>query len=114
MTVYTTLPTDDENLEVTVVDDPDLVTININPAQVTGSGGTTGTVERVDTGTGLTGGPITTTGTISIDETSDISFNSVTADFFGVQHFVGKRLCNITPVLENQEPPQKGRLGTFA
>ena len=85
MTVYTTLPTDDENLEVTVVDDPDLVTININPAQVTGSGGTTGTVERVDTGTGLTGGPITTTGTISIDETSDITFNSVTAtdEFIG-------------------------------
>ena len=90
MTVYTTLPTDDENLEVTVIDDPDLVTLNINPAQVTGSGGTTGTVERVDTGTGLTGGPITTTGTISIDETSDISFNSVTADMFGVQHFVAK------------------------
>jgi len=96
MTVYTTLPTDDENLEVTVIDDPDLVTLNINPAQVTGSGGTTGTVERVDTGTGLTGGPITTTGTVSIDETSDISFNSVTSDFFGVQHFTAKARETIT------------------
>ena len=96
MTVYTTLPTDDENLEVIVTDDPDLVTININPAQVTGSGGTTGTVEQVNTGTGLTGGPITTTGTIAIDETSDINFNSVTADFFGVQHFTAKAIENIS------------------
>ena len=93
MTVYTTLPTDDENLEVTVIDDPDLVTINITPAQVTGGGGT---VTNVATGTGLTGGPITTTGTVSIDETSDISFNSVTSDFFGVQHFTAKARETIT------------------
>lgn len=69
MTVYTTLPTDDLNLAVTVIDDPDLVKININPAQVTGSGGALGTVTNVATGTGLTGGPITTNGTIAIDST---------------------------------------------
>jgi hypothetical protein len=33
------------------------------------SGGGTGSVTQVDTGTGLTGGPINTTGTISFDET---------------------------------------------
>ena len=102
MTVYTTLPTDDENLEVTVIDDPDLVTLNINPAQVTGSGGTTGTVERVDTGTGLTGGPITTTGTVSIDETSDVTFNTVTAtnefigDLDGTVRFAGRNVTGAT------------------
>ena len=90
MTVYTTLPTDDSNLEVELTENSDLVTLNINPAQVTGSGGALGTVTNVATGTGLTGGPITTTGTVAIDETADISFNSVTADFFGVQHFTAK------------------------
>ena len=34
MTVYTTLPTDDLNLAVTVIDDPDLVQLNITPAAV--------------------------------------------------------------------------------
>ena len=34
MTVYTTLPTDDLNLAVTVIDDPDLVVLNITPASV--------------------------------------------------------------------------------
>ena len=90
MTVYTTLPLDDSNLEVELTENSDLVTLNINPAQVTGSGGALGTVTNVATGTGLTGGPITTSGTIAIDETSDISFNSVTSDFFGVQHFTAK------------------------
>ena len=97
MTVYTTLPTDDENLEVTVIDDPDLVVMNINPAAVSGGGGGgSGTVTNVATGTGLTGGPITTSGTIAIDTTSDITFNSVTSDFFGVQHFVAKARETIT------------------
>ena len=96
MTVYTTLPTDDENLEVTVIDDPDLVVLNINPAAVSGGGGGSGTVTNVATGTGLTGGPITTSGTIAIDTTSDITFNSVTSDFFGVQHFVAKARETIT------------------
>ena len=90
MTVYTTLPTDDSNLEVELTENSDLVTLNINPAQVTGSGGALGTVTNVATGTGLTGGPITTSGTLAIDTTSDITFNSVTADFFGVQHFTAK------------------------
>ena len=97
MTVYTTLPTDDLNLAVTVVDDPDLVVLNINPAAVSGGGGGgSGTVTQVSTGTGLTGGPITTTGTIAIDTSSDITFNSVTADFFGVQHFTAKARETIT------------------
>lgn len=34
------------------------------------SGGTNGTVTQVNTGTGLTGGPITTTGTVSIANTA--------------------------------------------
>lgn len=34
MSVYTTLPTDDLNLAVTVIDDPDLVVLNITPAAV--------------------------------------------------------------------------------
>ena len=34
MTVYTTLPTSDLNLAVTVIDDPDLVELNITPASV--------------------------------------------------------------------------------
>jgi len=69
MTVYTTLPTDDSNLEVELTENSDLVTLNLNPAQVTGSGGALGTVTNVATGTGLTGGPITTSGSISIDST---------------------------------------------
>ena len=36
----------------------------------TGGGGGSGTVTQVDTGTGLTGGPITSTGTISIANTA--------------------------------------------
>jgi hypothetical protein len=40
---------------------------------VTGGGGSNGTVTSVDTGTGLTGGPITTSGTISIANTTVVS-----------------------------------------
>jgi len=36
---------------------------------ITIPGGASGTVTQVDTGTGLTGGPITTTGTVSLDNT---------------------------------------------
>tara|TARA_R110001632_G_scaffold36316_3_gene91602 strand:- start:1860 stop:4229 length:2370 start_codon:yes stop_codon:yes gene_type:complete len=66
MTVYTALPADDLNLAVEVTESNDMVTINITPAIVnTGGGGVT----SVDTGSGLTGGPITSTGTIAIDAT---------------------------------------------
>lgn len=41
MTVYTTLPTDDQNLAITVTDDPDLVVLNITPASVSGVSVTT-------------------------------------------------------------------------
>ena len=90
MTVYTALPTDDLNLAVEVTESNDMVTINITPAIVSVAGGGSGTVTNVATGTGLTGGPITTTGTIAIDTTSDITFNSVTADMYGVSKFTAK------------------------
>ena len=50
--------------------------------------GSTGTVTQISTGTGLTGGPITTTGTISLDTTgvtptSYTSPSSVTVDTYG-------------------------------
>jgi hypothetical protein len=48
MTVYTTLPTDDLNLAVTVTDDPDLVVLNITPAAVN----LTASVNSVNTFTG--------------------------------------------------------------
>jgi len=153
MTVYTTLPTDDLNLAVTVIDDPDLVVLNITPASVnvtsavTTVNGLVGNVTlttteipegvnqyytdaradaRVDLQTGanldlsfadtdelaegpnnlyfttaridshLTGGTGVTysAGDISIGQdvstTADVEFNTVTADFFGVQHFTAK------------------------
>ncbi len=50
---------------------------------VAGAGGT-GTVTQVDTGTGLTGGPITTTGTIELDDTAvspgSYTYASITVD----------------------------------
>jgi hypothetical protein len=39
MTVYTTVPLDDSNLDVTVTESADLVSIDIKPASFTGSGG---------------------------------------------------------------------------
>jgi len=54
MTVYTTLPADDLNLAVTVVDDPNLVKINITPASIN----LTGAVNSVN---GLTGVVVLTT-----------------------------------------------------
>ncbi len=159
MTVYTTLPTSDLNLAVTVIDDPDLVVLNITPAAVnvtsavTSVNGLVGNVSlstteipegsnqyytdaradaRVDLQTGanldlsfadtdelaegpnnlyfttarvdshLTGGTGVTysAGDISIGQdvgtTADVEFNSVTADFFGVQHFTAKARETIT------------------
>tara|TARA_R110000737_G_scaffold334000_1_gene352009 strand:- start:36 stop:2324 length:2289 start_codon:yes stop_codon:yes gene_type:complete len=64
----TVTPQSDSNLDVTVTESDNLVCLDINPASFTGAAGT-GTVTSVATGTGLTGGPITTNGTISIDST---------------------------------------------
>ena len=159
MTVYTTLPTDDLNLAVTVTEADDLVKLNITPASVnvtsavTSVNGLTGNVTlstteisegtnlyytdaradaRVDLQTGanldlsfsdtddlaegptnlyytdarvdahLTGGTGVTysAGNISIGQDvgtgADVEFNTVTADFFGVQHFTAKARETIT------------------
>lgn len=68
----------------------------------TGGGGGSGTVTQVDTGTGLTGGPITTTGTVALANTA------VTAGTFGTATQVGQftvdqqgRLTNAANVVIN-------------
>jgi hypothetical protein len=71
MTVYTTLPTDDLNLAVTVIDDPDLVQINITPASVN----LTGAVNSVNGFTGVVS--LTTT---EIPEGSNEYFTNARAD----------------------------------
>lgn len=89
-------PQSDSNLDVTLTESANLISLDITPAIISGGGGGSGTVTNVATGLGLTGGPITTTGTVAIDTTSDITFNSVTADFFGVQHFTAKARETVT------------------
>jgi hypothetical protein len=42
----------------------------LKTVQITSGGGTNGTVTSVGTGTGLTGGPITASGTISLANTA--------------------------------------------
>ena len=42
----------------------------LKTVQITAGSGTNGTVTNVSTGTGLTGGPITTSGTISLANTA--------------------------------------------
>jgi len=175
MTVYTTLPTDDLNLAVTVIDDPDLVELNITPASVnvtsavTSVNGLVGNVsitttdipegtneyytdaraqtvitanteafikaDSTDTLTNKSGNisqwtndagyitaetdnqtlsfnnpdlTISNGNTIDIsgvnvnlfdqtlNTTDDVEFNTVTADFFGVQHFTAKARETIT------------------
>ena len=66
---------------------PDGSSITISPSGVisaVGGGGGGGSVTQVNTGTGLTGGPITTTGTISLADTSvtagSYSFANITVD----------------------------------
>ena len=146
-------PQSDSNLDVTVTESDNLVSLDIQPASFIITGAGLGTVTQVITGTGLTGGPITTSGTIAVDSTvatldgsqaltnktglisqwtndagyitsetdnqtlsfvnpdltisngntvditmydqtlnttDDVTFNSVTSDFFGVQHFTAK------------------------
>lgn len=51
-----------------------------NPTSYVGTGGGTGTVTQVDTGTGLTGGPITTSGTIDLDNTTVTPGSYTSAD----------------------------------
>jgi hypothetical protein len=135
MTVYTTLPTDDLNLAVTVIDDPDLVVLNITPAAVNVTsavtsvnnlvGNVTLTTDeipessnlyytdaradaRVDLQTGanldlsfmdtddLAEGPTNLYSKQPNSTTDDVTFNSVTADMFGVQHFTAKARETIT------------------
>ena len=117
MTTYTTLPQDDSNLDVTLTESNDLITLDIQPAAVSVSGavnsvnGLSGdvllTTDEIPQGTNLyysdtlvdahlTGGTgVTyTAGDISIGQpvgiTDDVTFNSVTGDMFGVQYFTAK------------------------
>lgn len=62
---------------------------------ITAGGGTNGTVTNVATGTGLTGGPITTTGTISLANTS------VTAGTYGGANTVATVTVNNQGQLTN-------------
>ena len=91
MTVYTTLPTDDLNLAVTVIDDPDLVVLNITPAAVNVTSAVTSVNGLVGTVTLDSDDIPEGTTNLYSDQpnstTDDVTFNSVTADFFGVQHF---------------------------
>ena len=124
MTTYTTLPQDDSNLDVTLTESNDLITLDIQPAAVSVSGavqsvnGLAGIVvldsDDILQGTTnlyysnalvdshLTGGTgVTyTAGDISIGQdvgtTADVTFNSVTGDMFGVQHFTAKARETIT------------------
>lgn len=53
----------------------------LKTVQITAGGGSNGTVTNVATGTGLTGGPITTTGTISLANTTVTSGSYTYASF---------------------------------
>jgi len=100
MTVYTTLPTDDLNLAVTVIDDPDLVVLNITPAAVNVTSAVTSVNGLVGTVTLDSDDIPEGTTNLYSDQpnstTDDVTFNSVTADFFGVQHFTAKARETIT------------------
>jgi len=54
------------------------ITVNAQGQITSAASGTAGTVQQVDTGTGLTGGPITSTGTVSIANTA-VTAGSYTA-----------------------------------
>jgi hypothetical protein len=72
------------------------ITVNSKGIVTAASSGTgpTGTVSQVNTGTGLTGGPITTTGTISIDPT-------VTATLTDIQTLTNKTISGANNTLTN-------------
>lgn len=53
----------------------------LKTVQTGGAGGAAGTVTQVDTGTGLTGGPITTTGTIALANTTVVAGSYTYASF---------------------------------
>lgn len=60
------------------------------------SSGGTGTVTNVATGTGLTGGPITTTGTLSVDQTSSLTWTG--NEVFTTQTFLQTSATNFNPL----------------
>lgn len=72
------------------------ITVNSKGIITAASSGTgpTGTVSQVNTGLGLTGGPITTTGTISIDP-------AVTATLTGIQTLTNKTISGANNTLTN-------------
>jgi hypothetical protein len=101
MTVYTTLPTDDLNLAVEVTEAADLVELNITPAIVYAAGAGVISVNGAQGVVTLDTDDIPE-GTTNLysdqpnSTTDDVTFNSVTADMFGVQHFVAKARETIT------------------
>lgn len=64
-----------------------------------GGGGGSGTVTEVDTGAGLTGGPITTSGTVSLDLTHVNAFT-------GQQYFAQATLTDASPITWNLSTQQ--------
>ena len=105
MTVYTTVPLDDSNLDVTVTENADLVSIDINPASFTGSGGGGG--GAVDSVNGQIGTVVLDTDDIGEGVTNlyskqpnaitnDVTFNSVDADMYGVSKFLAKNVEGVT------------------
>ena len=74
MTTYTTLPQDDSNLDVTLTESTDLVTLNIQPASLQGGGGG-GAVDSVNGQTG-----VVVLSTTDIDEGSNLYYTTARFD----------------------------------
>lgn len=74
----------DGNVTLSAGDGASVVTDPTDPQNIiisaTGGGGGSGSVTQVDTGTGLDGGPITTTGTINLADTAVTAGNYTNAD----------------------------------
>lgn len=106
MTVYTTLPTDDLNLAVTVIDDPDLVVLNITPAAVNVTSAVTSVNGLVGTVTLDSDDIPEGTTNLYSDQpnstTDDVTFNIVTAtnefigDLDGAVRFAGRNVSGAT------------------